>query len=318
MTSWLNRDRRRRALQSLAAIVGLSVSCALAHAQASPPPAPYSLPWQLRPAAATTVVRSDTAFAQFQNPMTGADVSTVTSMLLGSYKLTDNFAPMVRLGLTSNMPPDAMGQSQTATVFLNPVLGGTYVFKLAPELRIAAFLGVALPFGGGGGDSPDPKSAAARGAAGIYSRSAMDNAMFAVNDLVIFPGVDVAFVAHGVTVQLEATALQLTRVRGAKNQVDSSRTNFTAGLHVGYFFIPQISAGAELRYQRWLSTPDNIKKDMTGTLRDTTTMAIGLRFHYKLSDSVAVRPGVSYARGLDDPMAKSHYDIFQLDIPVQF
>jgi long-subunit fatty acid transport protein len=53
-------------------------------------------------------------------------------------------------------------------------------------------------------------------------------------------------------------------------------------------------------------------------LRDTVTMAIGVRFHYKLSDSLVVRPGVSYARGLDDPMAKSHYDIFQLDIPVQF
>ena len=57
-------------------------------ALAAPPPPPYSLPFQLRPAAAATVVRSDTAFAFYENPVSDKGGFTVASMLLGSYKLT--------------------------------------------------------------------------------------------------------------------------------------------------------------------------------------------------------------------------------------
>jgi hypothetical protein len=63
--------------------------------------------------------------------------------------------------------------------FVNPVLGGTYAFKLGSDFKLAFFLGVAIPAGMGGGDKPDPASKAAR-AAGIPARSAMDNAMFAM------------------------------------------------------------------------------------------------------------------------------------------
>jgi hypothetical protein len=329
MKSILHRSlfyRRHQIFLWMLAAVGGSVVCggradaesapALPAAPSTPAP-PYSLPWQLRPAAAATVVRSDTSLALFEDPKSKRGGSTLTSMLLGSYKLTPEFAPIVRLGIVHNAPPDVMGQAER-TVFLNPVLGGTYVFRLSPDFRLAGFLGVALPLGGGGGNSPDAASATARGTPGILSRTALDNAMFAVNDLVIFPGIDVAYVAHGLTVQAEATLLQLTRVRGAKKQVDSSRTNLTAGVHVGYFILPELSAGVELRYQRWLSTPDAVKKDMTGALRDTLSMAIGVRAHFKLGDAVTIRPGLAYARGLDDPMAKSHYNIVQLDVPVYF
>jgi hypothetical protein len=288
-----------------------------------PPPPPYSLPWQLRPAAVGNVVRSDTAIAFYENPMSGESGVTAASMLLGSYKLTPEFAPMVRLGVVSNDPPDGARTAgganiDGAAVFINPVIGGTYLFKLSPEFRLAAFLGVALPLGGGGGDSPDPSSAAAN-AAGILARSAMDNAMFAVDYLTIFPGFDLAYVAHGLTVQLEATLLQLFRVRANEQvQPDDARTNFTAGLHVGYFLVPQLSLGAELRHQRWLSTPAAVEADTTDTLRDNTTFAIGVRFHIKLSDTAWLRPGVAYATGLDDPMKLRKYQILQIDVPVAF
>ena len=288
----------------------------------APPPPPYSLPWQLRPVVVGNVVRSDTAIAFYENPVTGDSGSTVASMLLASYKVTPELAPLIRLGIVSNSPPGDMIDS--ALNFLNPVLGATYSLKLSPDLKLAPFLGVALPIGGGGGDMPDPANAAANGA-GIAARSAMDNAMFAVNYLTIFPGVGFAYVNHGFTAQVEMTLLQLIRVRGKNNpaNADSGRTNFTAGLHLGYFFIPQLSAGAELRHQRWLSTPSNIKanpmlmrtQEMEDTLRDTTTFAIGLRAHLKLSDTMWLRPGLAYARAIDDPMNASKYNILQLDIP---
>src|SRR5689334_15864953 len=107
-------------------LLQFSGSSATAHAQApadpaaapAPPPPPYSLPWQLRPVVAATVIRSDTALAFYENPMSGESGSTVASMLLGSYKVTPELAPLVRLGVVSNSPPDGAGDS--AVNFLNP------------------------------------------------------------------------------------------------------------------------------------------------------------------------------------------------------
>jgi hypothetical protein len=154
----------------------------------------------------------------------------------------------------------------------------------------------------------------------------MDNAMFAVNDLVLFPGASLAYVAHNLTVQVEATLLELLRVRGedavngagAPLNPDSSRTNFTAGLHVGYFVFPELSAAVELRHQRWVSTPTAIENDATDTLRDTTTVAVGPRLHFKVGDKSWIRPALAFAFGLDDPLRRWESRSVQLDIPVIF
>jgi hypothetical protein len=184
-------------------------------------------------------------------------------------------------------------------------------------------LGVTIPIGGGGGDKPDPTTLTAD-KAGIPARSAMDNAMFAINDFTLFPGVDLAFVKSGFTLQGEVTLLQLFRVKGDKGgnsaavppmptpNPDSSKTNLTMGVHAGYFFIPQLSAGVELRHQRWLSTPKAVKAD------EALAVALGLRVHFKLSDKIWLRPGLAYSRGLDDPMSANEYSILQLDVPVVF
>jgi hypothetical protein len=259
---------------------------------------------------ATTVVRSDTAFAFYDGVKSG-EGETVATTLLFSYKVSPQLAPMVRLGLVSNVPP--VGGSGVS--FVNPVLGATYVFNLATGLRLATYVGVTIPVGMGGGDSPNPDTAAAA-RAGILARSAMDNAMFAVNDFTVLPGLDLAYSRRGFTVQGEATLLQLTRVRGEKVQADSARTNFTAGLHVGYFFAAALSLGAELRHQRWLSTPKAVAA--APALRDTTTFAVGPRVHVELAKGYWFRPGLAYGRGLDDPMSGQDYNIVQLDLPFQF
>lgn len=93
------------------------------------------------------------------------------------------------------------------------------------------------------------------------------------------------------------------------------------GVHAGYFFIPQLSAGVELRHQRWLSTPVAVKNVEAGAkigVRDSSTVALGLRAHFKLSDTMWIRPSLAYVRGIDAPMSKSSYDIVQLDVPVVF
>lgn len=297
---------------------------------AKPTPAPYSLPFQLRAAAVATVIRSDTAFAFYENPVNHNGGNAIASMLLASYKLTDSFAPLIRLAVVSNSPPSVPsvpGASAPGGGFavVNPMLGGTYLFKLAPELRLSLYLCFTIPVGMGGGNKPDADVALAA-KSGILARSSLDNALFAVNDFAVLPGVDLAYVAHGLTVQGEATLLQLTRVRGDQAPApgklapnpDASKTALAMGVHVGYFFIPELSGGVELRHQRWLSTPVAVKNDLTGTLRDNTTLAFGVRCHVKLSDKIWIRPGLVYAMGLDDPLHKQGYKIVQLDVPVQF
>jgi hypothetical protein len=277
-----------------------------------PKPAPYSLPFQLRPVAAGTVIRSDTAFAFYDSAGKSPSGSTVATTLLGSYKVTPEFSPLVRVGMVSDSPPGA----DSAVAFMNPVLGGIYGIKPSPETRLGLFLGVTIPIGSGGGNSPDLAKRAAMIAHGIPARSAMDNAMFAMNYFTIFPGVGFAYVAHGLTVQVEATLLELIRTRGDNLDKESTRTNFTMGVHAGYFIIPQLSIGAELRHQRWLSTPAPVEANPA--TRDTTTFAVGPRVHIQLSDTVWFRPGIAYARGIDKPMTTSDYNIVQLDLPFSF
>src|SRR6185369_3789347 len=87
-----------------------STSVAAAPAPLAPPPAPpappYSLPWQLRPVAAATAIRSDTSVAFYENAA-GQSGTTVATMLLASYKVTPSLAPLVRLGFVQNDAPGA-------------------------------------------------------------------------------------------------------------------------------------------------------------------------------------------------------------------
>jgi hypothetical protein len=318
LTVMLPSARRLAASIGVAGTLLVAPASAQTNAEPVPPapadkpkPPPYSLPFQLRPVAPGNVIRSDTTLATYENPA-GDSGTTVASMLLASYKVTPDLAPLVRVGLVSNSPP--VGES--ATGFLNPVLGAIYGIKLGPEFKLGLFLGLTVPVGSGGGNDAAPEKRAANGA-GILARAAMDNAMFAVNYFTVFPGIDFAYVSHGFTAQAEVTVLQLTRVRGdAPIAPDSSNTNFTAGIHLGYFLLPVLSVGAELRHQRWLSTPTPVKAN--SALRDTTTVAFGPRVHVKLSPTMWLRPGVSFGLPLDDPMQDASYKLFQLDVPFVF
>jgi hypothetical protein len=236
--------------------------------------------------------------------------TTVVTLLLASYKVTPDLAVLVRGGVVDDSPP----LKDATAAFLNPALGATYVFKLGSGFRLAPFLGVTIPVGSGGGNSPDQAVRAALGA-GALTRSSMDNALFAVNYMTPFPGIDLAWVGHGLTVQAEATVFQLLRTRGDAVDKDAARTNFTSGLHVGYFIIPALSVGGEIRYQRWVKNPGIPDSDAR---RDTATAALGVRAHFKLSDTMWLRPGAAYVQPLDGPMTDQSYRVAQIDVPFSF
>jgi hypothetical protein len=285
----------------------------------STPPPPYSLPWQLRSVTAATAIRSDSSVAFYDT--NGASGSTVATILNGSYSLTPHLAPLVRFGFVQNNAP---GTAVSGSSIVNPVVGAMYARRVR-ALRWSAFLGGTIPVGGGSGDHPEAGIAAAN-TAGLQARAGMDNSMFAVNYFTAIVGGDIAYVDRRLTVQGEATLFQLFRVRGddkGAQSTDSARTNSTMGIHVGYFVIPALSFGAELRYQRWLTTPTKLntmgaKVDIPSANMDTTSVAIGPRAHFTIAEGVWLRPGISYARVLDEPLSGQSYNMLQFDLPVVF
>lgn len=266
--------------------------------------APYSLPWHLRPAVAVSAVRSDTVVA-FQ------DVSrTVVTFLSASWKIVPDVAISARYGWVYDAPES--GPSRSALTNLG--LAGLWAPKLTSAFRLPLSAGVVLPIAQGGGGAPDPEDQKAI-ASGSYARSAMDNAMFAANDLSLFAGLALAYVEDGVTLQLETTFFLLAREKGGASQRDTMKANTTWAAHVGYYIVPALSIGGELRYQDFIAPPQGIKNKPER--RDASTAAIGLRGHFKLGDH-SFHPGVAYAHPLDDPMAAAGYRIVQVDLPFVF
>jgi len=287
------------------------------------PPPPYSLPWQLRPAAVGNVLRLDTSIGFYKTPATAmapavTGGSTVASMLLATYKVTPTLAPILRLGVVQNDNPGPVMGSGAA--FANPVVGLTGGWKLPAKLRLSAILAGTVPIGSGGTKTAAQNTGSAAIAKGAPVRSAMDNAMFAVNYLTVLGGADLAYVDGGFTAQVEVTMFQLWRVRNeicadgtSKCAAESTRTNATAGLHLGYFILPILSVGGEIRYQQWLK-----HAAMKSPARENVSFAVGPRFHFKMGPTTWLRPGISYATFIDQPLSKSRYSIVQVDVPFAF
>ena len=108
---------------------------------------------------------------------------TTTILPLVGYRFSPHFMGIARWGLIGNAAPDGSAGVSVPNV----ALGGIWGLKLPANLRLGFFLGATVPLGTGGAKATDPLTTAAT-AAGLYSRSAMDNAMFAVNDFTLFPG----------------------------------------------------------------------------------------------------------------------------------
>lgn len=269
------------------------------------PPTPkpaYSLPWQLRPVFAVNAVRSDTVIAAQD------DATTVVTFLVGSLKLSKELAVAARYGWVHDVP----SASTSRSALTNLALSATFAPDLGAGFRFAGSGGVVVPIAQGGGRGADPDTQKAI-ASGVLARSSFDNAMFGANDLGLFVGASLAYVAYGFTAQIETTFFEVVRVRVQDAPRDLVRANSTWGAHVGYFVVPELSLGAELRYQIFFVPPANAPR----ARRDQGTFAIGVRGHVPLG-KVWFRPGIAYAHPLDDPMGVAGYRIVQVDLPFVF
>ena len=250
-------------------------------------------------------LRLDTSLAT-SSTTTGSSTAVV-EFLAASMRVADHLAVNVRAGWIDL----ARSPTVTGAAITDLALGALYGAQ-KDDFRFAACAGLGLPIASGGGDSPSTEAKAAI-SSGALARAGMDNAMFGPNDLSLSIGGDVAFVRAGFYAQAEATLIQAFRVRAADTQPDASKTNSTFGLGLGYFLIPQLTANAELRYQRFLSTPAAVQADPTGAARDSLSVGLGARAHFSIQ-RVKFHPGFSVAFGLDDPLAARSYRIYQFDL----
>ncbi len=276
----------------------------------STPPAPtvlqrarISLPWHMRPAVAATLLRidGDIAFTA-GTPTSGTTAATIVT---GGYAVMRNLGVYARWAMVNNSPHTTAG----GTALSNPLLLGLFTPEVVPHVRVTFFLGAAIPIGMGGGNMPDAPTRAAVGA-GIYTRSAMDNALFAVNYFTPTAGVGLGYMDHGFTALAECTVLELIRVRGEMVDHDETRTNFTSGLHLGYTIEQYVTASVEVHYQRWLSTPASVLANPA--LRDQATGQLGLRGNIPLSTKILMRPGIAFSIPFNGNLGPNQGWAFQL------
>jgi len=279
-----------------------------------PPPTPaqlrgrYALPWVMRPAIAPILFRQESSIAAQNASLTNTMLFTGGSNFKS---LRPDLGIYGRFGVIFEAPNTGTG----GVAVSNPLIFMLYTPAVARVLRIPVFFGITLPIGSGGGNTP-VASERSTVAAGVYSRQAMDNALFATNYLTITGGVGLAWVDKGATVQLDLTVLQLFRVRGEAVDSDATRTNFTSGLSVGYQIVQPLTVSVEAHYQHWLSTPAAVAANEA--LRNQFTIGGGVRGNIPLSDTVLARPGIAFFAGLDAPMWDRGYKIVQLDLPIAF
>ncbi len=300
-----------RAPVCAAALLGvLACSLAVARAAAAPPPSPYAASFGLRAPYAVTAARAETAYG-----LDSGVSSTIVQYLTGSYAPIEHLSVYARGGWVDLLPE---GKS-ASSAFTNVTLGAQWAGEVTPEVRFAAVIGSGLPVGQGGGDSPDPGAAAAI-AAGNLARSRFEGSTtFSPNDVAPFAGGDIAWVSDGWTLQAEATLFEALRVRGSEADPDSNKTVLTMGADAGYFVIPELSVGVEVRDQSFLTTPAAVASGKMS--RSWVTAGGGARVHLHLGEHVWLRPGLAFLQPLNDPsptLSASDYHIVQLDLPLTF
>lgn len=271
----------------------------------------------MRPAIAPNLARIESSIG-FRND----GIATATLFTVGETIIPTTVGYYLRLGavnsqLTTNSPET---NNVSAAAFCNPLLLLLYTPELTKGLRLSVAVATTVPLGTGGGNSPSALTASAIGT-GIPTRSSMDNALFAVNYATPILGLGLAYMRWGFTFQLEATVLQLIRVRGenTRSGSDPMRTNFTGAASVGYLVHRLLTASAEFHYQHWLSAA-NLLHPTTGTppAPNQASFELGIRSNLVLSRTVLFRPGISFGMGIGGAMGDKEYKILHFDVPITF
>jgi hypothetical protein len=270
----------------------------------------YVAPFQLRGIVPRDALRIDSTLAAYAHD---DNRGTVAVTMVGvQTRLDEGIALQFRWGLIDHQVSRG-GESRTGV--LNPTVGFLVATRLSTALRLAFSLTAGVPVGTGGGDEGDRDDLRMQ-RQGALARSSMDNTNFGVNDAGFPVGLSLAYVARGLTCQLDVTVTPSARVRGEHVQADASKVNATSGLFVGQVVLTALAVGFELRYQRFLSVPAAVAADPES--RDNLTAALGARAFADLGRDVSLRPALSYGRSVRGAGLLQRVQAIQLDLPLLF
>jgi hypothetical protein len=287
----------------------LAFACASLLAREASAQSPrYALPFQLRPAVAPNVVRLEGTAGLRDGGGTGVLMLTVGA------RIVPDVSVIARAAYAIDVGPSAAAGSEVRGAFANPSLGVLYTPVVAPGMRLALFLGGALPLGEGDGLPAGAPPLLALGAARI-ARASMDNAMFATSHGTVAVGLAWLWLIEHVTLQLEATLLGAFRARGGQG-VDAIVENLTMGAWVGYAPIEQLSFGVGLHHQRFMSTPALVR-GMGEIARAQSSAAIAVRGRLEAA-GLFFNPGLSYTHGLDGVLLDRGDHLITLELLVQY
>jgi hypothetical protein len=254
-------------------------------------------------------IRIDTIAAPYRyNGMSALETVVYLSTQI---RLQKHFFLQARWGFADNRVGTG---DRNRTGFVNPTIGVTMAFPIGPIVRFAAMTSFGVPLATGGGDGDADGAFLQR--QGMLARSAMENNHFTPNDLGFPTGLSLAAVHRGFTAQLDATIIPAGRVKGTGRQEDGARVNSTYGLFAGYFIVPQVSLGMELRYQYFLLPPSFVEVDPSA--RSNLTAGAGGRIEIELSDSTRMRPGICFSTGLAGYVEQQSFRMVQFDVPISF
>ena len=281
-------------MKTLAIALTLTAAATAAHAD------DYAQPWQLQSVSRGNTIHAESSAAVFNDEIGNVDIAMPT-VVSARYQLTDEWAPMLRLGMVGNNAP---GAALDGGSFANPLLGGTYT-RARGNRRLGVFAATTLPIGTTG-----TMSTAKTNRESMTARPA-DEAMFEVDYATAIAGVDAAYVSHGITAQAEASFHEGVRVRGS--ETEATRTSATFGFHVGRFIGSHVSLGSDIYYQRWLGQP------LMDSRVDSLTVAVGARLHVHAGNAT-LHPGLSIMRGVGGRggIISSETTAVQLDLPLTF
>jgi hypothetical protein len=254
-------------------------------------------------------VRIDTTVAPYR--LAGASALATVVYLSGQLRVHQNLFLQTRWGFADNRIGNGAGNR---TGILNPSFGLVFAVPLGTLFRFAASTAIGLPIATGGEAGDTSGMVLQRQAA--LARSAMENNAFIPNNLGAPTGVSVAFVHGGVTAQLDTTMIPAGRVKGPDAEPAGITLNSTSGFFFGYFVIPEISVGFELRYQRFILAPPVAERDPTA--RDNLTAGAGGRLEIELSYTTRMRPGICFSTGLVGHVEQQSYRMLQFDVPISF
>jgi hypothetical protein len=261
---------------------------------------------QLRPVQAGRGLSVDTSFGLWRDEEDRRGRTEVWALAAG-HPLGGGFVLQGGFAVALNHPPSG----PATTTWGNLLIAVSYHAQPRPDVSVTPIAGGLLPIARGGGNHPSEAVQAANDAATL-TRSAYNGGLFAPNEAGVGAGLDAAWVVGGLTFQGEVIVADLIRVRGEQVQPDEHSPFGSAALFVGGWLRPWLSAGAEVRFIGLFFAPETIDEEPLP--REQASWEVGLRAHVPLSGSVAIHPGLSYARGLDAPMTSLGFQVFTLSL----